>query len=149
MKTILQEVLLSGAIVLGAPLTIHAQNFAIDWSTIDGGGGTSTGGVYSVSGSIGQPDAGAMSGGIFSLTGGFWSVIQTPGAPLLSITHNSQLSTITISWPSLSTGFGLQQNLNLLTTNWTSVPQVPNDNGTNKSVTLPISTGNRFYRLQK
>jgi hypothetical protein len=29
----------------------------LDWFTIDGGGGTSTGGVYAVSGTIGQPDA--------------------------------------------------------------------------------------------
>ena len=35
-----------------------AQSYQIDWFTIDGGGGTSTGGVYSVSGTIGQPDAG-------------------------------------------------------------------------------------------
>ena len=35
-----------------------AQTYSIDWYTIDGGGGTSTGGVYSVSGTIGQPDAG-------------------------------------------------------------------------------------------
>lgn len=34
-----------------------AQSYSIDWFTIDGGGGTSTGGVYSVSGTIGQPDA--------------------------------------------------------------------------------------------
>src|SRR5437879_126264 len=66
---------------------VHAQSFTIDWFTIDGGGGTSTGGVYSVSGSVGQPDAGAqpMTGGNFSLVGGFWSLfaVQTPGAPLL------------------------------------------------------------------
>ena len=30
-----------------------AQSYSIDWFTIDGGGGTSTGGVYSVSGTIG------------------------------------------------------------------------------------------------
>ena len=36
--------------------------YDLSWHTIDGGGGTSTGGVYSVSGTIGQPDAGAMSG---------------------------------------------------------------------------------------
>jgi len=48
-----------------------AQNYAIDWWTIDGGGGTSTGGVYSVTGTIGQPDAGstAMTGGAYSVTG--------------------------------------------------------------------------------
>ena len=53
------------------------QTFSIDWFTIDGGGGTSTGGVFSMHGTVGQPDAGTMSGGNFSLTGGFWGAIQT------------------------------------------------------------------------
>src|SRR3989442_1215290 len=59
---------------------IPAQNFAIDWFTIDGGGGVSTGGVYSVSGTIGQPDAGVLSGGAYTVVGGFWGLfaIQTP-----------------------------------------------------------------------
>ena len=43
-------------------LRAWGQSYSIDWSTIDGGGGTSTGGVYTVSGTIGQPDAGTMSG---------------------------------------------------------------------------------------
>jgi len=30
------------AFVLLVPCAVHAQNFAIDWFTIDGGGGTST-----------------------------------------------------------------------------------------------------------
>ena len=59
--------------------------YAIDWSTIDGGGGTSTGGVYSVSGTIGQPDAGGpMTNGQYSVTGGFWALptaVQTTNAP--------------------------------------------------------------------
>jgi len=55
----------------------RAQNFSIDWFTIDGGGGTSTG-AYSVSGTIGQSDAGTMSGGNYSLVGGFWGELQTP-----------------------------------------------------------------------
>ena len=41
--------------------------------TVDGGGGAfSTGGAYQLSGTIGQPDAGAMSGGGYVLSGGFW-----------------------------------------------------------------------------
>lgn len=36
--------------------TALAQNCSTDWFTIDGGACTSTGGVYSVSGTIGQPD---------------------------------------------------------------------------------------------
>jgi hypothetical protein len=49
------------------------QAFFIDWHTIDGGGGVSTsaGGEFTVSGTIGQPDAGVMSGGGFTIGGGF------------------------------------------------------------------------------
>src|SRR5512142_1014980 len=74
-------ILLPSAFILRAP----AQQYSIDWSTVDGGGGTSTGGVYSVSGTIGQPDAGTMSGGTYTLSGGFWGIaaVQTPGAPYL------------------------------------------------------------------
>ena len=51
-----------------------AQSLEISSYTIDGGGGTSAGGVYSLSGTIGQPDAGGpMTGGVFELAGGFWS----------------------------------------------------------------------------
>ena len=35
-------------------------DYAFDWHTIAGGGGTSTGGVYSVSGTVGQHDAGVQ-----------------------------------------------------------------------------------------
>ena len=45
---------------------------SIPWWTVDSGGGTSTGTGYSLSGTIGQADAGAMSGGNYSLAGGFW-----------------------------------------------------------------------------
>src|SRR2546421_7024256 len=67
---------------------VSAQNYSIDWFTIDGGGGTSTGGVYSVSGTIGQPDAGHMSGGEFTLYCGFlgdFSAVPNPRAPLFWI----------------------------------------------------------------
>ncbi len=50
---------------------------SINWFTIDGGGGTSTGGTFSLSGTIGQPDAGIMSGGQFTVSGGFWAGIAT------------------------------------------------------------------------
>ena len=39
-------------------ITAGLAQYSIAWQTIDGGGGTSTGGVHSVSGAIGQPDAG-------------------------------------------------------------------------------------------
>ena len=48
--------------------------YSIDWWTIDGGGDMwATGGAFELSGTIGQPDAGAlMTGGNFELAGGLW-----------------------------------------------------------------------------
>jgi hypothetical protein len=91
-----------------------------------------------------------MTGGTYSLTGGFWSLIalvQTAGAPTLSIAHlgNSAI----ISWPSPSAGFLLQTNSNLATTNWAiySGTIVTNGAGTTNSVTITPPTGNLFFRL--
>ena len=124
-----------------------AQSYSIDWFTIDGGGGTSAGGVFSVSGTVGQPDAGpAMTAGNFSLTGGFWSAVQTPGAPLLTI-HLTTGNRAVVSWPSPSTGFVLQQNASLNTTSWVTPSEAVTDNGTNKFIIVNPPNGNRFYRL--
>lgn len=63
-----------------ATATSFAQSgggYDLTWSTLDGGGASSAGGGYQVSGTVGQPDAsaaGAMSGGNYDLTGGFWGV---------------------------------------------------------------------------
>ena len=56
-------------------MPLHAQTgdpYDLTWSTIDVGGGRSTGGAYTLEGTIGQPDAGLMSGGSYVLAGGFW-----------------------------------------------------------------------------
>jgi hypothetical protein len=52
--------------------------YDLTWSTVDGGGATfSTGGGYTLGGTIGQPDAGAMADGDYALSGGFWgSVVE-------------------------------------------------------------------------
>ena len=50
-----------------------AQDLEIRWYTIDGGGGVSTGNGLTVSGTVGQPDAGVLSGGDLTLSGGFWA----------------------------------------------------------------------------
>ena len=129
------------------------QSYAIDWFTIDGGGGASAGGGYSLNGSIGQHDATTvtMSGGSYSMTGGFWSLVavQTPGAPLLKIFFTAT-NTAVISWPSASTGFTVQQqNGQLNPTGWTTAPQTVADNGTNKYIIVNPPTGTRYYRLFK
>src|SRR5262245_16674970 len=48
--------------------------FQVHSSTIDGGGTSiSSGGRFALAGTIGQPDAGLMQGGVYTLGGGFWS----------------------------------------------------------------------------
>jgi hypothetical protein len=127
-----------------------AQVYSIGWHKLAGGGGTSLGGLYQISGTTGQDDAGmAMIGGGYSLTGGFWSlisVVQSPVAPVLTITRLS--SSVIMSWPSPSSGFALEQSSNLANSaGWSSFGGMVNDNGVTKSVTNSPPIGNLFFRL--
>jgi len=61
------------AMLAASSIACAGNTYNISWYTIDGGGGTSTGGNFSLSGTIGQPDAGTMAGGNFELRGGFWA----------------------------------------------------------------------------
>lgn len=61
--------LLFAVAAMSSPLAL-----GISWWTVDGGGGTSTGGEYVVSGTIGQPDARFSRGGGWEVRGGFWVV---------------------------------------------------------------------------
>jgi hypothetical protein len=131
-----------------------AQKYSIDWYKIAGGGGTSTGGTYQVSGTIGQPDAsGAMSGGNYAVTGGFWSlinVVQMPGVPNLLIVPNGPNS-VKVLWPDPATNtYTLQQNANLAAGGgWgASGYSINSANGTN-SITLTPPAGNLFFRLKQ
>lgn len=130
-------------------LPAFTRSFSIDWSTTDGGGGTSTGGVYSVSGTIGQPDAsGAMTGGQYFLAGGFWSLYtgQNSGTPVLGIKLTTT-NTVQVYWPSPSAGFNLQVNTNLVSTNWSPSAETVQDNGSIRFIIVNPPTGHRFYRL--
>jgi hypothetical protein len=78
---VLAVVLLVGG-TLPHPATAIAQQgdqaggngYNLSWWTADGGGQTfSTGGGYSLGGTIGQPDAGLLAGSGYQLSGGFWS----------------------------------------------------------------------------
>jgi hypothetical protein len=143
------KVLFSFLLVMFA-LEARTQNFSIDWFTIDGGGGTSTGGVYTVTGTIGQPDAGRMSGGNFTIEGGFWGIlaaIQTPNAPNLRIVLTAT-NTVVVAWPTSATGFTLQQNSDLNTTSWSTVGTSPTVVGSENQVVVSPPIGNRFYRLK-
>lgn len=70
------KLVVGAVVVLYSIVGVGAADLDISWWTIDGGGAmATTGGDFTLSGTIGQPDAGAvMAGGAFELTGGFWIV---------------------------------------------------------------------------
>ncbi len=61
------------AIMFTGSIVALAETYDLSWRSFDGGSGTSRGGEIELSGTIGQPDAGAMTGGAFAIVGGFWS----------------------------------------------------------------------------
>ena len=146
--TLLALIILNSSFIL----PVFAQ-YAINWSTIDGGGGTSTGGPmigsnYSVSGTIGQPDASSapMTNGQYSVTGGFWALptaIQVTGAPTLTIAPATP-GNATISWTPNTPGFVLQETWSLSPANWTN-----SVSGALNPVTVSAAAPTKFYRLFK
>ncbi len=83
-KTIFLAALVS---MLTSSTPVYAQtggSYDLSWSTIDGGGGQSSGGPYTLTGTIGQPDAAWSRGGQYELLGGFW-----PGGPLCFVDFES------------------------------------------------------------
>ena len=136
--------LLGQFVLCGFAFSVFAQNYSIDWHKIAGGGATSTNAQYSLSGTIGQPDAaGQSTGGSFSVTGGFWSfvAVQTYGAPLLTITISGNQAVV--SWPVSASGWTLQTNGNVGTTNWVNYGGAV----INNRVTNTVTSGNLFFRL--
>jgi hypothetical protein len=73
MALFISLITLIASLVTSFALAQAGGTFDLTWSTIDGGGGRSSGGSYLVSGTIGQADAGALNDGSnFTLNGGFW-----------------------------------------------------------------------------
>ena len=136
-----------GFLLFLAALSNASAQYSVDWYKVAGGGGTSTGGVYSVSGTIGQPDAGGpMTNGQYSVTGGFWALptaVQVTGAPTLTIAPSTP-GNATISWTPNTPGFVLQQTSVLSPSNWTNSPS-----GATNPITVSANTAARFYRLFK
>lgn len=67
------------ACVLSLTAAAQAQ-FSMPWYSIDGGGGVSTGGSFTLMGQVGQPDTACLPGGGFSIAGG---VLTTPSCATL------------------------------------------------------------------
>ena len=120
----------------------------MDWFGLAGGGGSSLGGDVQLSATIGEPAAGQMGGGDFVIIGGFWSVpVEEPGQPSLTISLAG--GNVIITWPeSGSDNFGLAET-GALGPPWAPLNETPQSSNGTKTVRLPLTPGNHFYRLQK
>jgi len=107
--------------------------------------GTNYGPTASAPSAAGTYTVTASTAGDANNTAGSSSAVAlTINQAVLTVTHSG--NSVIISWPSASTGFVLQQNSNLATTNWTTSSGI-SDDGTNKSITITSLTGNLFFRL--
>ena len=131
------------SLLLSPTLNSLAQDYRIDWQTLDAGGGTSTGGPYTLSGTIGQPDASssAATGSVYDLLGGFWPgwiQLSSPGLPTLEVRWTTE--GIVLSWPDAFADVTLQETSDLTRDLWETSPQ---ENG----VPFTPSDLARYYRL--
>jgi hypothetical protein len=132
-------------LLLAVPFATLAQPYSIDWYTVDGGGGTSAGGNYTLSGTVGQSDAATstLNGGNYTLQGGFWPglIVTIPGeGPTMLIQWSG--GNVTISWSPNTPGFALEQTDDLTTLNWVDAPD-------GNPIIIPADVAARFYRLKK
>jgi hypothetical protein len=73
---------LASLILATALRTWAAGPYGLSWSTVDGGGASfSTSGSTTLGGTVGQHDAGVISGGSFQVAGGFWSATTSAIQP--------------------------------------------------------------------
>jgi hypothetical protein len=132
------------ATLYAAGLTVVGQSYSIDWHVVAGGGGTSTGGDYTLSGTIGQAEAGeTLSGGAYTLQGGFWTGATGAAsgeAPRLFIQIH-ELG-VAVSWLPATPGFVLEMSGELSAGEWAPAPE-------GNPVLLPTTERAIFYRLRR
>ncbi|MFN8625722.1 MAG: hypothetical protein U0587_07050 [Candidatus Binatia bacterium] len=97
--------------VLGAPWQPGAASaqtgggYDLRLNTIDGGGGTfSTAASYALGGTVGQGDAGRLTGGTYALNGGFWFALraQTSPTPTATVPGTASPTSARSSTPSFT-----------------------------------------------
>jgi hypothetical protein len=142
----------SKILVVGALLLLAAAGDAgtltIPWHTVDAGGGLSTSldGRFTVIGTVGQPDAGTLTGASFELFGGFWFP-QAACDCYLAIQHIG--SSVVVTWPATFRGCALETATELGPTPGTTVwsPVGVALVGATYTYTAPIGTAAQFFRL--
>lgn len=139
--------------VLGTLMPCHAQSggaWSITSSTLDGGGGRSSGGEWTVTGTIGQFDAAAAPaiGGAHKFTGGFWAQLapgQLPDQPVLTIIRFPS-GDASLQWQADATGWQVETSYDLI--HWSEIGGSIAGSGV-LTLTANPSITRQFFRLRK
>jgi hypothetical protein len=131
-----------------------AASLSIDWYTVDGGGGSSTAPGLELTGTIGQPDAGAVgtASGSFGIEGGFWGpyveAAQSEAVPLAIRITNPDA--ILLSWPASGSDYRVQKTY-ALPADWETLPTTPAIVEQECQIALPLNPADppTFFRLKK
>jgi hypothetical protein len=146
MRTIQLAVL---AALLSAAIS-DARAYELQWITIDGGGGTISGGGYAADITVGQPEAGTAVGGGYVLQTGFWPgpwATLPPVPPMLSAGLAG--SDLVLAWPAALGAVVVEEAGSLGDpAAWQAVPVNPAPVGDTLRVTLPRGAAAAFYRLR-
>ena len=82
---------------------------------------------------------------IQTVMAGNFSAFITQPPPQLSI--SSSAGNVVLSWPAAQAAYQLQSTASLAPSSWASVTNLPVQNGSALTVTLPVGSGTRFFRL--
>jgi len=98
-----------------------------------------------------QSDGNVLIGGDFLTVNGVWrphvARLYGDSAPSMSIARSNAF--VILSWPVTVLNFQLQESTDLsLPNSWSSVAQSAATNGNQVTVTVPTTTGRKFFRLQ-
>jgi len=133
-----------------------AESLSIDWYTVDGGGGSTSAGDFTLSGTVGQPDAGALiaSGYDFAVFGGYWGqfgdvIPVPPERPVLSISFAGPNSLL-LFWPASQAGYLVQKRL-ADAQSWNDLTTTPVVVGNEYQVALSFTPADAptYFRLRK
>ena len=118
-----------------------------DWDDLYNMLATSDGG-FMLCGSSQAPMSGNKTVGDFG-EGDYWVIkLASDMMPEPLLTISRAAADVMLTWPLPSTGFELEQNSDLTTTNWTGVNSPVVDDGTNKITYVPIGSGKAYFRLK-
>ena len=137
------SLLLAGGLALPA-----LGGYRIAWWNTASGGSRATGGVYRVTGTVGQATPGVTAkAGVYSVTSGFQVIVlQEAQAPELRIV--SSRGQVVLAWSDATGLFVLEETTNLSKPEWNAVAQAPRLTGEERRVTVPAESRDRFFRLR-